>query len=266
MIILESSGYMELTFLTVKQIFEMSGVVSQICEAIDYAKLQNYSVSSCSWWTKNISPIVGYIYIVDVDKDRLFSSHLPEDYSIGIRFVLNQCNIDKLDINDKKIEFGSFPQNAVSKDVQKELENLYQNNKLIKTNKTYINADNTYNNEFIFNNKKYVRVFNKYGNGNSDYVWIEVSPIKWTYYKKDNILIADDLLYTGIPFNDIYKNGGKDNSDFKNTSIYKFMNTYLIKDMFDNVSINNEKDASKEFVSIDNKIKTLRKRIDNITK
>ena len=44
------------------------------------------------------------------------------------------------------------------------------------------------------------------------------------------------------------------------------MNTYLVKDMFDNVSINKEKDASKEFVSIDNKIKILRKRIDSIRK
>ena len=101
------------------------------------------------------------------------------------------------------------------------------------------------NEEFEYNGKRYVRLYlramNKQiilTNGTpanlSDYYWLEVSPIRWYYDIKSNILISKTILASGVRFcdNHLYFD------NFKETDMYLFLNKYFIKDIIP--SQNNE--------------------------
>ncbi len=152
----------------------------------------------------------------------------------------------------EEVEYGEYPQYAPSADVQELLEQAFQNENLMKTGKTYT-FDSTkyyYNDkgfqpitydEYYCKGRKYIRIKanssydgdyftlsngEKYKGG--DYVWVEVSPIRWLMDDKTKTLISKRCLVSGIRFQDKDK---KYNGDFKNTEMYMFLNTYLVKDI-----------------------------------
>ena len=154
------------------------------------------------------------------------------------------------------IEFGEYPQDAVSLGMQNKLKKLYKENKLeltenyytIYDNKSYdktspnledLNKQITF--EYIYNGKKYVRVNGNFADGGAtlsndnsyedgEEIWIEVKPIEWYLYKNENCeycLLSLKLLFSGVPFSTKKNYDG----DFENTFIKKFMDKCFSKDI-----------------------------------
>lgn len=67
---------------------------------------------------------------------------------------------------------------------------------------------------------------------NGDYVWVEVSPVKWLIDDRKGLLISKYGLVSGIRFLD-KKTDYK--GDFSKTEMYEYLNKYMIKDLFQNV-------------------------------
>ena len=240
------------------------------------------------WWTKT-DKNVNTKYFVTTNGDREWDYIYTRNN--GVRPVLPYYSIDKIILNKERgsdgileVKYGEYPQDIVDENYSRKLERAYYNENLKVTGKNYttdsVNASDRSRKfsekkhiEYEYNGKKYIRFVsddNFYGKVLSDgskikkgYIyWIKVEPITWLVDEDKDIAITKKIIVAGIQFNNKINYTG----DFENTDMYKFMNTYLVKDMFDNVFINKEKDASKEFVSIDNKIKILRRRIDDIRK
>ena len=162
------------------------------------------------------------------------------------------------------VEFGEYPQQAASKELQKILEDKYNYGKLQKTGKTYtFNGEKinelseefipTIYDEYIYNNQKYIRIspniIGGYYNNNKvkltngevikerKKVWIKVSPVKWIIDTKSKEIVSYIGLVAGIPFN-VYPKI----SDISTSFIKKYLDDYMVNDLF-NLSkqkINNE--------------------------
>ena len=197
------------------------------------------------------------IYYISYFAD-LFKSNFS-DYNIGIRPIISYSKIKNNILNEiinedgiTEVEYGEYPQYAVNKELQIKLEELYQNGKLTETNKIYTTDSRKYDEydkdflpqdyiEYEFDDKKYVRVKantyhidfhpfilsndEEYVNGN--YVWVEVSKVKWLVDEENDIALSKYVLVSGIQFDNREEYTG----DFENTNIYKFLNTYFIKDI-----------------------------------
>ena len=150
----------------------------------------------------------------------------------------------------EEVEFGEYPQNAADPRIQNILETEY-NRGMNKTGRSYTfdsvkdDDDNTgfkpvtYE-EYEYQGKEYIRIkanFYCYGNEfmlsnsvvyrNGDYVWVEVSPVKWLIDDKAGILISKKGLVSGIRFLDkktCYK------GDFSRTEMKKYLDKYMVKE------------------------------------
>ena len=102
-----------------------------------------------------------------------------------------------------EVEYGYYPQKAVSKDMQERLERAYRSGSISKTRNSYTTDSVAYDKcdtsfqpqthqEYEYNGKRYVRVeANSYYDGgdftlsngeqyrDGDDVWVEVLPVKW---------------------------------------------------------------------------------------
>lgn len=156
----------------------------------------------------------------------------------------------------EEVEFGEYPQNAADSRMQNILESEY-NRGMNKTGRSYtfdsvkyIDSDTgfkpvTYE-EYEYQGKKYIRIKansdfcgDKFilSNGacykDGDYVWVEVSPVKWLIDDENNQLISKKGLVSGIRFLDRNHNY---HGDFSKTEMYEYLNKYMIKDLFQNVN------------------------------
>lgn len=120
-------------------------------------------------------------------------------------------NLKQIDVHYKYIEYGEYPQEIASVDMLSILEEKFLKGELKETGKIYMipkvkdkYAEESYYDikEYSFNDKKYVRVqvtdpltlSNKQKYNKGDYVWIEVSPVKWLLDEKTHILISQYIL------------------------------------------------------------------------
>ncbi len=199
---------------------------------------------------------------------------------VGARPALKFSNIDSIPTNGVsgkrakdgifEVEYGYYPQKAVDKNVQKILEKLYKKRNISITGKSYTTDsskwnDNTTNflaqkhEEYEYNGKRYVRVKanscfdknifqlsngEKYGDG--DYVWVEVSPVKWWVDEKAKIMITEKIIFAGIQFN---HERNYHTADFDKTDIKKFMDDYFANDLVQSIDITKQKDATIEETS-----------------
>ena len=243
------------------------------------------------WWTKSLRGDAVRIVGMNGYRSNYIDLCLVESRNGGIRPILSYPQIQSISSNVlrnaseiKEVECGEYPQNIVDENYSRELERAYNNGSLKIIGKNYTTDSVRYQDsdvifkarvhaEYEYNGQKYIRfVGDSNGEGKilsndrkikkGKIYWVKVEPITWLVDLEHDIAITEKIIVSGIQFN----NESNYTRDFKNTDIYKFMNTYLIKDMFNNTSINKEDDNNKEFVNIDSKIKTLRKRIDNIRK
>ena len=152
----------------------------------------------------------------------------------------------------EEVEYGEYPQNAADSRMQNILESEY-NRGMNKTGRSYtfdyVRYDDydtgfkpvTYE-EYEYQGKKYIRIkansdFGgdrfmlsngvKYRDG--DYVWVEVSPVKWLIDNKTGILISKKGLVSGIRFLD---RNQKYKGDFSKTEMKEYLDRYMSKELF----------------------------------
>ena len=180
----------------------------------------------------------------------------------GARPALPFSSIDRIPTNGVsgrrvkdgilEVEYGYYPQNAVSKDMQTRLEREYSSGRIRKTGNGYTTDSRAYDayddsflaqrhEEYEYNGKRYVRVeANSYYDGNDftlsngedycdgDSVWVEVAPVKWLVDKRAKMMITEKLIFAGVQFN---KERNYHTRDFDKTDIKTFMDRYLARDL-----------------------------------
>ena len=151
-----------------------------------------------------------------------------------------------------EVEYGYYPQKAVSKDMQERLERVFKSGRMTKTRNTYTTDSVAYDQydttfqpqthqEYEYNGKRYVRVeVNSYFDGDEftlsngeeyrdgDDVWVEVQPVKWLVDEKSKMMITERLIFAGVQFN---KESNYHTRDFGKTDIKTFMDQYLARDL-----------------------------------
>ena len=151
-----------------------------------------------------------------------------------------------------EVEYGYYPQKAVSRDMQERLERAFERRSLSRTGKKYTTDSRKYyengevfspkqHEEFQLDGKRYVRVeanscFGgdefKLSNGESyrdgDTVWVEVAPVKWLVDERAKMMLTDKLIFAGVQFNYTRDYHTK---DFDITDIKTFMDRYLSKEL-----------------------------------
>ena len=151
-----------------------------------------------------------------------------------------------------EVEYGYYPQRAVSRDMQERLERAYRSSSISKTGNSYTTDSVTYDDydtafqpqthqEYEYNGKRYVRVeANSYYDGNNftlsngeqyrdgDNVWVEVEPVKWLVDERERMMITENLIFAGVQFN---KERNYKTRNFDRTDIKTFMDRYLARDL-----------------------------------
>ena len=191
-----------------------------------------------------------------------------EEYN-RIRNRMNQNIRIQSDTNRIMLEYGMYPQKAVSSDLNKELEILFESGMLKTTGNIYTTINETIDyldhpiiekcNEYDYNGKRYVRLkkivdraLNEnlstgetVSDGNS--YWLEVSPISWIVDDENRKLISETALTAGMNF------FPADNSDnFKDSSVYKFLNDTFIREMLqsqEKLNTNTEESTEKKEIN-----------------
>lgn len=146
-----------------------------------------------------------------------------------------------------EVEYGYYPQKAVSRDMQERLEGAFKRRgRSLRTGKKYTTDSRDYlsnkeflpkqHEEFQLDGKRYVRVEAKeictLSNGkmymSGDVVWVEVSPVKWLVDESAKIMLTDKLIFSGVQFK---HTRDYHTEDFDRTDIKTFMDRYLSKEL-----------------------------------
>ena len=257
------------------------------CGSSDLAKLMGCrtekSRNRCVWGTSTIEkhPYGGCIFTyvdtfgtfkyVSSDSDGFFDGIRPvlsfsseEEYN-KIRNRMNQNIRIQSDTNRIMLEYGMYPQNVVSSSLNKELETLFENGILKTTGNIYTTINETITclnhpiiekcNEYDYNGKRYVRLDQFVGDvvnidastGAILPEWLEVSPINWIVDDENRKLISETVLTAGMNF------FPADNStNFKNSSVYKFLNDTFIREMLqsqEKLNTNTEESTEKKEIN-----------------
>ncbi len=237
--------------------------------------------------TENKAPIVYHNGEIIDSEINIYSTRdrgaRPVLYTSSLNEILTRESKIKIENPSQptKIEYGFYPQDAISKELSEELEQKYALKKLEETGNTYTTdsrrKDDYFHSftpqiykEYQYQGKRLIRVKantnslnrlqinwqedkitgkkyitfikdtkeekyftlsnqEKYQDG--DNVWIEVKPVTWFLNRKENKLIAEKILFSGIQFNmENYYNG-----IFKETNIHNFMNNIFLHDLLQNI-------------------------------
>ena len=166
----------------------------------------------------------------------------------------------------EEVEYGEYPQNAADSRMQNILESEY-NRGMNKTGRSYTFDSVRYDDydtgfkpvtyeEYEYQGKEYIRVKAnsdfvggkfKLSNGveyrNGDYVWVEVSPVKWLIDDRTEILISKKGLVSGIRFLDKrtdYK------GDFDRTKMKEYLDRYMLRDLTQTVAFTRVQNMTPE--------------------
>ena len=195
------------------------------------------------------------------DRGNALYTNVSERYG-GARPALPFSSISSIPTNGEsgkrardgvlEVEYGYYPQKAVSRDMQDRLERAYKSGTISKTRNSYTTDSRKYNaydekflakqhEEYEYNGKRYVRVeansdFEggefQLSNGESyrdgDNVWVEVQPVKWLVDERAKVMITDKLIFSGVQFN---YTRNYHTRDFDKTDIKTFMDRYLSRDL-----------------------------------
>ena len=159
-----------------------------------------------------------------------------------------------------EVEYGYYPQKAVSKILQNKLEQVYKDGNIKETGNKYTTDsrrddeyDETFSKreleEFEFEGHRYVRVEANFcdedwtlSNGENynygDIVWVEVSPVKWLVDENEKIMLSDKILFAGVQFNHTSDYDG----NFEKTDIKRFMDNYFSKEITAGIGYEIEED------------------------
>lgn len=167
----------------------------------------------------------------------------------------------------EEVEYGEYPQYAPDSDVQRRLENEYQRGNLRQTGKDYTFDKTKYDDysqyfqpvtyeEYDYNGKKYIRIRAnsdyssssfKLSNGesyrNGDYVWVEVSPVKWLIDDRTQTLVSKRGLLSGIRF---HPNDRSYNGDFSTTDMKEYLDKHMLRDLTQTATFTRVEDMTPE--------------------
>ena len=180
----------------------------------------------------------------------------------GARPALPFSSIDRIPTNGVsgrkasdgviEVEYGFYPQSAVSREMQQELERQFTSGRFTKTGNGYTTDSRKFNEygekfkaqrheEYEYKGKRYIRVKAnscsngenfKLSNGESyrdgDPVWVEVEPIKWLVSERDKLMLAEKLVFAGVQFK---HERDYHTEDFGKTDIKKFIDDCWSKDI-----------------------------------
>ena len=198
------------------------------------------------------------VYVVRPDGLRSYDSVNVRSYGARPALLLSSNSIPTNGESGERardgvleVEYGYYPQKAVSRDMQEKLERAFQGKSLSRTGNKYTTDSRKYDEydeefspkqheEFQLDGKRYVRVEAnscygdefKLSNGesyrNGDSVWVEVAPVKWLVDERAEMMLTDKLIFSGVQFNreENYHTG-----DFYKIDIKKFMDTYFAKEL-----------------------------------
>ena len=265
------------TFLTQEQCFE-SDKLDILKKRGTKAAITDFSVLLGGWVSsehvENDSSLegrTGYYWTKSDDGDndaRVVYDYGRSDYGFvrkrngGARPALPFSSISSIPTNGEsgkrakdgvlEVEYGYYPQKAVSRDMQERLERAYRSGNISKTRNNYTTDSVAYDEydtsfqpqthqEYEYNGKRYVRVkANSYYDGgdftlsngeqyrDGDDVWVEVLPVKWLVDEKSRMMITEKLIFAGVQFN---KERNYHTRDFDRTDIKIFMDRYLSRDL-----------------------------------
>lgn len=218
--------------------------------------IDNYIKDLTGWyWTSNVNNNGN---VETVSFNGLSGNRYCEGREGGIRPVLyyssfseilNKANRSFTNNGVLEIEYGYYPQTVASSKLQKELTDNF--GKLKKTENTYtidgISSKEyeksflpTIINEYEYNGKRYVRVkanssfINgkfKLSNGceykNGELVWVEVQPVEWLVSKENDMLIAKNIVCSGVQY---HNNTNLNN--FAESNMHNYIDRYLFRDIF----------------------------------
>ena len=164
----------------------------------------------------------------------------------------------------REVEYGFYPQMAVSDDMQKKLEkeysisNLeYSGNSFTVDKNDWLTKDCDFSPlvipEYIYEGKHYVRVINRsccdfatLNDGRKvkrdDFVWLEVSPVKWLVDKETNLLVSEYLLFSNIS----YSYNKNDKNNFEATGIKWYLDNIFAKELTQMLQFNQPKHSETE--------------------
>ena len=224
-----------------------------------------------SWfWTKS----KGWKGVCIVDKDGYKLSNNSSLRTGAIRPVLQSSDLyAKLYPNRRKgyketeeVEYGEYPQWAADSRMQNILESEY-NIGLNKTGRSYTFdfVKSYYSNtgfrpltyeEYEYQGKKYIRIrvntafrvnVIELSNGveykNEDYVWVEVSPVKWLIDDKSGLLISKRGLVSGIRF---LNESNNYKGDFDRTEMKNYLDEYMLRDLTQSANLTNVQNVAQD--------------------
>ena len=157
-----------------------------------------------------------------------------------------------------EVEYGEYPQVVAGCHQQTILEAELSAFNLIRTGRNYTFYSKSYDDynlgydlitydEYEYQGKKYIRVKANTGvaennfllsNGekcrNGEYLWVEVSPVRWLIDEKKGILVSKKALVSGIR---CPSKEEKCKGDFEKTEMYAYLNNYMLKDLFQSIAL-----------------------------
>lgn len=164
--------------------------------------------------------------------------------------TLNKNNPAGLGRPIQVCDFGEYPQDIVSDEIYKKLENAYLDKQLKTTGKSYtfdtfgssyINDDKPFtpqkHKEYLLDDKKYIRVIGRdkdfpsaLSNGETVQegkpYWVEVKPVEWLK-DKSGIWMAKKGLVAGIQFD----NKPEYNGRFSETAVNSYLQKYFAEEL-----------------------------------
>lgn len=166
----------------------------------------------------------------------------------------------------EEVEYGEYPQYAADSRMQSILESEY-NRGMNKTGRSYTFDSVKYDDydtgfkpvtyeEYEYQGKRYIRIRSnsdfggnkfKLSNGveyrDGDYVWVEVSPVKWLIDYRTGILVSKLGLVSGIRFLDSNHNY---KGDFSRTEMKEYLDRYMIRDLTQTATFTRVQDMTPE--------------------
>lgn len=255
-------------------------------ETTDFAKLLGQSDMECLYWLKDDYLSDACCVVQDKPTDPLgIGSIKKSNRFVGIRPVIKYDG--RINLLDKKIvnktstrnniyqvEYGFYPQDVASIELEGILESKYQNNNLSKTTSFYTIEDLKSSfvkiasfvpkklEEYQYKNSRYVRVeANPYSNEvvlsngkkyvKGDYAWVEVKPLTWYLSETENIMLCKKIILSGIPFAkatiygpDIMK------INYDNSTLNHYLQEYLLKEIKNSLPFKVQTESHNDIDSI----------------
>lgn len=244
-----------------------------LCEDTDFNIDEDSSLKGrTSWfWTRSCDNDND---VRAVDESGTRDHVLRHDRDVAIRPALQSSVIfSQISTNrvrgyngTEEVEYGEYPQYAADSKMQSILESEY-NRGMNKTGRSYTFDSVEYQDydigfkpvtyeEYEYQGKNYIRIRAsssfaegkfKLSNGveyrDGDYVWVEVSPVKWLIDDRTGILISKMGLVSGIRFLDKRTNY---KGDFSRTEMKEYLDRYMIHDLTQTATFTRVQDMASE--------------------